>query len=146
MINQSKINDYRFWKKWRESGAVGTFVKVPYFFLVTDKYIIGTSKGMESSERTIDISFKKFVDNNVLQEKLHLLSCVLANPSVTYAKPPYTKPLSLKRLRQGVVDYLNSFSENFAESEQKRKYLMKNGLIRVLITDDILREDIKKIV
>ena len=24
MINQSKINDTRFWKKWEESGAVGT--------------------------------------------------------------------------------------------------------------------------
>lgn len=24
MANQSQINDKRFWKKWRESGAVGT--------------------------------------------------------------------------------------------------------------------------
>jgi hypothetical protein len=24
MTNQSKLNDPRFWKKWRESGAVGT--------------------------------------------------------------------------------------------------------------------------
>jgi hypothetical protein len=24
MVNQSKVNDPRFWKKWRESGAVGT--------------------------------------------------------------------------------------------------------------------------
>lgn len=23
MSNQSKVNDPRFWKKWRESGAVG---------------------------------------------------------------------------------------------------------------------------
>ncbi|MCD4759521.1 hypothetical protein K8R33_01385 [archaeon] len=24
MVNQSKANDPRFWKKWRDSGAVGT--------------------------------------------------------------------------------------------------------------------------
>ncbi|MDP4039762.1 MAG: hypothetical protein Q8P57_04245, partial [Candidatus Pacearchaeota archaeon] len=24
MVNQSKIKDSRFWKRWRESGAVGT--------------------------------------------------------------------------------------------------------------------------
>lgn len=24
MSNRSKVNDQRFWKKWRESGAVGT--------------------------------------------------------------------------------------------------------------------------
>ncbi|MGD9276894.1 MAG: hypothetical protein PVJ67_07015 [Candidatus Pacearchaeota archaeon] len=24
MVNQSKVNDPRFWKKWRDSGAVGT--------------------------------------------------------------------------------------------------------------------------
>ncbi len=24
MVNSSKINDERFWKKWNESGAVGT--------------------------------------------------------------------------------------------------------------------------
>ena len=29
MVNQSKVNDPRFWKKWRDSGAVGT-IKTTY--------------------------------------------------------------------------------------------------------------------
>ena len=40
MANQSKANDPRFWKKWKESGAVGTIhgpynAKLEYFVFET---------------------------------------------------------------------------------------------------------------
>ena len=31
MVNQSKIDDPRFWKKWEESGAVGNISSQEYF-------------------------------------------------------------------------------------------------------------------
>lgn len=41
----------------------------PYFFLVTKEYAIGTSSGIEKSDRTRDISFDEFAQDVNLQKK-----------------------------------------------------------------------------
>lgn len=48
MINQSKINDSRFWKKWEESGAVGTLENAVALQLI------------KNDELTIDATIKHY--------------------------------------------------------------------------------------
>lgn len=114
-------------------------VETPYFFLVTEQYAIGTSGGIEKSERTIDVSFDEFAQNIGLQKKLHLGSTVLAEP---VWNPPLAYPLRGDELKKGVATYMAAFSDNPQERKRRENYLMNNGLIRILVTDDELRKEI----
>ena len=109
--------------------------EVPYFFLVTERYAIGTPRGISSSDKTIDIPFNEFAENIDLQERLKLLSSVLARPEALYAAP-----LAGRELRESVATYLAAFCNDPKEQQQRRNYLMNNGLVRILVTDDNLRK------
>lgn len=111
-----------------------------YFFLITPEYVIGTPAGIAKSEKTVDILFDDFAKDTGLQEKLKLLSVVLAKPDVL---PPLAYPLVGEELKNGVATYLAAFYGEPEEKTQKRDYLRNNGLVRILVIDDKLRQEIK---
>jgi len=113
----------------------------PYFFLVTEQYAIGTPRGMAASDRTIDVHFKDLAENYDLQCKLKLLSAVLLKP---VWNPPLAYPMEGQELVEHAATYLAAFSDNPKERELRRDYLTNNGLVRILVSDDKLLEEVRE--
>ena len=113
----------------------------PYFFLVTEQYTIGTPRVMAASDRTIDVHFKDLAENYDLQCKLHLASAALLKPEWY---PPIAYPMEGQELVKHAATYLAAFSDDPKEREQRRDYLINNGLVRILVLDDKLLEEVKK--
>ncbi len=117
---------------------------VPYFFLVDhERYAIGTSKGIASSEKSIDISLESLANNYELQVKLNLLSAVLLKPAWN---PPITYPMEGEELLKHTAFYLSSFTSDQKEQDRRNNYLLNDGHIRILITDDKLLEEVKQVI
>ena len=113
----------------------------PYFFLVTERYVLGTPKGIATSDRTIDVHFKDLAEDYDLQCKLHLASAALIKP--LYAT--LTCPLEGHELVKHTATFLAAFSGDSKEREQKKDYLTNNGLVRILILEDKLLEEVRKV-
>ena len=90
----------------------------------------------------MDIPFKELVNNYDLQMKLHLASAVFLKPAWN---PPLAYPLAGKELIEAAAIYLSAFSDDKLEKKEKEHYLKNNGLIRVLINDDKLRDKLSKV-
>ncbi len=119
----------------------------PYFFLVWEKYTIGTPRGISASERVIDISFNDLIDDYNLQNKLGLLGAALLKPAFPLINEAFGVGVGNGGVREKEkrIDmnacYLSSFNkENYDGSMQ---YLKDNGLIRILITDDKLKQELQ---
>jgi len=121
---------------------INTDSNVTYYFLNSKGYSLATPNGFASSERTIDIPFHDLANNYDLQEKLNMLSRVLIEPDVL---PPLAYPLEGEKLIEGVAIYLAAFCDDPKERKQRREYLINNGLVRVLITNDVLLEKVREI-
>ena len=107
--------------------------KNPYFFLITDKYVMGTPTAIVSkSYRTIDIPFYNIATSGELQRELSLLSAKMIRPTDFYEDA-----ISI------TAGFLSAFEEDKIKREKIKNYLKKNGLVRILVTDDKLREEIK---
>ncbi len=115
----------------------------PFFFLVTEQYALGTPRGMAASERTIDMPFHDLTKNYDLQAKLKLASIAFIKPAWN---PPFAYPMEGQELITHTAVYLASFTDDSQEKEQRMNYLVNNGLIRILITDDSLQEEVRKII
>jgi len=113
----------------------------PYFFLITERYVLGTPKGMTASDRTMDIPFHNLANNYDLQAKLQLGSMVFLRPAW---RPPLAYPMRGRELVENTAIFLAAFCEDQTEREQRKTYLVNNGLVRILITDDVLREEVRK--
>lgn len=59
MVSQSKVNNPRFWKRWRDSGAVGT---------VTRKYWISWISGNYADEGCTKPSFKFWETGSIFRQ------------------------------------------------------------------------------
>lgn len=114
----------------------------PYFFLVNKDYTIGTSRGMASSDRTIDMHFHDLAENYNLQLKLKLASAVFIKPNV---HPPLAYPMYGSELHQAVASFISDFADDCVERQQRKDYLTNNGLVRILVTNDALLEEVKKV-
>jgi hypothetical protein len=99
---------------------------------------------MAASDKTIDIPFQDLAENYDLQSKLKLASCVFIKPDVGYAR--FDKPLTEEELHKSVAGFLSAFARDPADQKQRREYLLNNGLVRILLIDDALREEFKKII
>jgi len=110
---------------------------VPCFFLVTERYNLGTPKGIAASKRTFDVPFDDFAFNIDLQEELKLGCSVFARPDVSYATP-----LVGQELRRGVAVFLAAFSDDPEERQRRRDYLLNNGTVRIRIKDEKLLEEL----
>ena len=115
---------------------------VPYFFLINGDYVIGTPKGIAQSETAIDIPFHDLANNYDLQVKLHLASAAFIRP---VWNPPLAYPLRGQKLVEHVAGYLSAFADNHLEQNERRHYLVNNGLVRILVTNDKLRDEVRKI-
>ena len=60
-------------------------------------------------------------------------------------EPPSCVSYGRQELIENVAVYLASFTNNAQEADQKRDYLVNNGLIRMLLIDDALREEVREI-
>ncbi len=116
--------------------------EVPYFFLVTEQYVLGTSEGIAASDRTIDVNFSDLANSYDLQTKLRLASSALIKPEWS---PPLAYPLQGAELIEGVAGFLAAFTDDPVESRHKRDYLINNGLVRILFTDDGLRQQVEEL-
>ena len=114
----------------------------PYFFLVTEQYVLGTPRGMATSDKTIDIPFQNLAENYDLQIKLNLGSAVFIKPVVL---PPLAYPMQGSELHNAVAVFLSAFADDPTEQQQRKNYLVNNGLVRILVTDDTLREEVRKV-
>ena len=112
------------------------------YFLVEEKYVLGVPESITSTERTIDILFNDFARNTEMQKKLKLLSSVFAEPYVSY---PLSMPLAPEEIRSGVAGFLSAFIGDQEKRKRGREYLMNNGILRILIEDDRLREEVNSI-
>ena len=99
----------------------------PYFFLLSEKCVLGTPRGIHNSDRTIDMSFQDFAKNCDLQTRLKLDSTISKNQG--------SKAFAM---------YLSAFASNQVEQEQRREYLINNGLVRILIEDLTLLKEVKE--
>ena len=104
-----------------------------------NEYSIGTPKGIAKSDGTIDISFKNFAKNYNLQSELKLASVFFMNHL------RFEDEFKRDELYYSVAYYLTASKED-KEELQKRKYLINNGLLRILVIDDSMLENIKKLV
>ncbi len=111
----------------------------PYYFLVTQDYVIGTPRGIQTSPRVMDIPFNEFAEDIELQDKLHLLSTALARP---WVHPPIASPMHGEELRHGVAIYLSSFTRSRSALQRNRDYLLGNGTVRILLLSDKLRQEL----
>ena len=154
MVNPSKIKDQRFWDKWKASGAVEPSYKkdeispqkdedpTPYYlFIDQSRFVLGTPRGIAQSERTIDLCFNDFAENPDLQEKLHIGSYIYARPLVHYAEPAEGEELI-----RCVAGFMSAFCSKEEEREQRRDYMLNNGLVRLLVLDDKLRSEIATVI
>jgi len=96
---------------------------------------------MASSDRTIDMPFQDLAENYDLQTRLKLLSADLIKPDDMYADP-----LSGSKLHQAVASYLSAFASDPTEQQQRRDYLTNNGLVRILVSNDALLKEVRKVV
>ncbi|MCK5149500.1 hypothetical protein KAJ87_01070 [Candidatus Pacearchaeota archaeon] len=113
----------------------------PFFFLSTEKYILGTPEGFNVSDKTIDIPFQNLVRNYDLQRKLNLASArFLEKPSWN------SHPIWEEEPVECTAIYLASFSKDSKEKEKRRDYLINNGLIRILAYDNIFLKEIKALI
>jgi len=108
----------------------------PYFFIIDKKYSIGTPKAIAPSDRTIDIPFEDFAKNYDLQCKLKLASAA-------FVKPSHGSLPKSQKLVESVAFYLAAFCEDHEEQNRRIDYLINNGLVRILFTDDDLKSRIK---
>ena len=111
----------------------------PYFFLVTEQYVLGTPRGIPDSDRTIDILFHDLARNYELQTKLNLASAALIRP---VWNPPIAHPMKGRQLIEHVAVYLAAFCDDPQQKEQRKDYLINNGLVRILATDDKLKQEL----
>lgn len=111
----------------------------PDYFLITEKYKMGTPKNIPTSDKTMDIPFYDLAKDYDLQTKLGLLTNMLVTP-------PGSKPLHYhlngKNLIESVATYLAFFDNNPREFKQRKEYLSNNGLVRILFNDDDLRKEL----
>ena len=87
--------------------------------------MIGTPKGIAASNRTIDIRSDDFFKDTNLQERLGI------------------DPICLNGSRRALAVYLAAFSNSAGDSgkiDRDTNYFLANGVVRILITDDTLRE------
>jgi len=112
----------------------------PLYFRVTKDYVIGTPGGIDRSDRTLDMPFNELAENYDLQEKLNLSSRVFIKPFVQCATPRTGMELC-----ERVASYISSFTEDSIDGKQERDYLVNNGTIRILIIDDALRNEFRKL-
>lgn len=114
--------------------------RTPSFLHISDKYVLGTPQGIAQSSKTFDMPFYDFAKDADLQEKLGLLSYVLKKPVFP---PPLSRPLYGQELHSGVAGFIAAFSEEETVRQQRREYMMNNGLVRILVADRQLREELK---
>ena len=89
-----------------------------YLFLDTDEYTIGTPIAIPKSDRTLDIRFHRFAENTYLLEKLNLVQT------------------------KSVIHDLAAFRDSDREMQRRRDYLQDNGLVRILIKEDHLLDQL----
>jgi len=112
---------------------------IPDYFLITEKYKIGTPKSIPASDKTIDILFYNLAKDFDLQTKLRLSTKILVTPP---GNQPLKYHLKGKNLIESVAVYLSSFQNNPHEYKQRKEYLSNNGLVRILLDDDNLRKEL----
>jgi hypothetical protein len=98
--------------------------KNPIYLNVKDRYVIGQTSFCASSDRTIDISVDSLATNENLLQKLNLISD-FAN-------------------RENAVKFFRFYLTSFS-SDSSSSYLSRNKIIRILILEEKLLQDIKKI-
>jgi len=115
---------------------------MPLVFLITDTYTIGTPIGIHSSPRTRDMRFFEFSHNYQLQKMLCLPSRYFIEPTKGYREvwSGRDQPLVGRELAEAVAYFLAEFTQDPIKKEQAVTYLKDNGLVRILVTDDTLRE------
>lgn len=111
-----------------------------YYFLISQgNYVIGTPGVIAASERTIDMNFEELAQNVELQGALNLASYAFARP---VWNPPVAYPKTGRDLIEPTAFYLSSFGGSHEEREQKREYLLNNGIVRIFIENDSIKQKV----
>ena len=116
--------------------------EIPYFLLITEKYLLGTPRIIDVSDRAIDIPFHDLAHNYDLQRKLKLSSALCVRPELP---SPLTRDLSRSEVIEYVAHFIAAFSDDPQEIKQRTDYLINNGLVRILVKDDALLTEVKKV-
>lgn len=98
-----------------------------FYLIMKNEYIICDFEYCEKGERTIDIEFNKLADNKELLDKLKLVSMFVKKPDG--------------------IRWFASYLSAFDSEEHTLIYdkLLTNPTVRILIQDEKLFEEIKKI-
>jgi hypothetical protein len=113
--------------------------ETPYLFLVEDGVALGTSRALAYSDNTLDIPFHELARNHDLQAAMGLM---ISGPKTSYGRPVKMG----RRFIDRAARYLSTIKPGVGhkESERNRRYLANNGMVRVLIEDTALIEDLRE--
>lgn len=112
---------------------------IPYFFLTpNDGYVIGTPKCIAQTDKTFEVNFNDFARNYSLQEKLGLKSLVSKDLLTLYSNP-----LEERKFQEKIANYLSECATNEIGKNLSKRYLLRNGLIRIIITNNELKEKVR---
>ena len=100
----------------------------PYFLVNPRNYVIGMTGSMAKSERTFDINVNDMATNKELLQALKLVA-IYADGAVDYAIRFFSF-------------YLSSFTRN--GTDEVRKYLETNPVIRILVEQFDIKENVCK--
>jgi hypothetical protein len=110
------------------------------FFLVTEKYIIGTPDIRTPSDELKDIPFHEFAQNYELQRKLGLQSTAFIRP------PTLNKPKLYSQEKpdpiENVASFLAAACIDPLQRRERENYFKNDGLIRIIVLDEKLQHDL----
>jgi hypothetical protein len=102
--------------------------KQPIFFITTTNYSIGNINICTQSDRTFDIPFNQLATNKHMLDTFKLIS--------TYAD----------REKQKAIDFLVGYINAFEPRKGMREYLRTNPMLRILITDKDIQNNMQSII
>ena len=103
------------------------------YYTQADKYVIGDVNAISESKRTFDIAFYALANNSDLLDKLHLY----------YMQGNYGVRYTYESRAEWFCGYLGALSQ--LQSTEYKK-LMSNPMIRILILDNKLLNEIQTII
>jgi hypothetical protein len=117
---------------------------VPLVIYITDGWRMGTPGGLASSEKSIEMPFFAYANNEQLQR---LLAPPIAPLQSSQEKEPAQNiQLSTHHLRTCAQSFVSGTKTSKKDQEIVANYLLCNGLIRIRIDDAQLRYQVKEII